>query len=126
MRAAAFVEDDEAVGVRATDARMASRRSGARGAEVEEVEGLFVFGFQILGGLGGEVGHLAVGDEGGVPAGADVAGLPDLAVVGIPRHSVFAAPVEGLVFEEEDGVVILVGGEQAVEGILGGARVEGP
>ena len=100
--AAAFVEDDEAVGA-GEGSFDGVEAQGGEGAEVEEVEGGLVFSFKIRGDLGGEVGHLAVGDEGGEVAGGEVTGGPHVAVGGVPGDRAFAAAVETLVLEEEDG-----------------------
>src|SRR5690606_2003552 len=113
--ASALVDDDEAVGALQRGADGVEIERGER-AQVEDIEGLFVFPGEVVAGLDGEVDHLAVGDDGGEVAAAQVAGLPDVAVGGIPGDGGFAAAVETLVFEEEHGVVVLVGGEQGVEG----------
>ena len=68
--------------------------------------------------------HLAVGDDGGEIALMHVAGLPDRAVVGIELHRLPAPAVEALVLEKNHGVVILVGGQQGVEGVLRGGGIE--
>src|SRR5262249_46305836 len=49
---------------------------------------------------------------------------PDIAEVDVPSDTRFPSPVEGLMLEEEHGIIILVGGEERVEGILRCARVE--
>ena len=69
--------------------------------------------------------HFTVGHEGCEVAGAELPGSPDGAVVGVPGHGCFSSAVEGFVLEEEDGVVVFVGGEEGVERVLRCARVEG-
>ena len=122
--AAAFVEDDEAscAGEGTFDGVEFQRRERA---EIEEVEGLFIFGGEIIGGCLGEVNHFTVGHEGCEVAGAELPGRPDGAVVGVPGHGCFSPAVEGFVLKKKDGVVVFVGGEEGVERILRRARVEG-
>ena len=96
----------------------------ASDARIEEIEGSLVFGGEVVGGLRGEVDHFAVGDDGGVVAREEMFGLPDVAVVGIPGHIEFASAVEAFVFEEQDGIIVLVSGEEGVEGVLRCAGVE--
>ncbi len=124
MGAAAFVQHAEAMGARDRGANLVEAQGG-EGAQVPDLDGVFVFVLQILGGLVGELGHLAVGDEGGVGAGADEAGAPDRAIIGIPGERVLAASIQGLVLEEQDGVAVFGGGEHGVERILGGRGIEG-
>ena len=121
--AATLVQHDQAAGTgeRGGDGVELERREAA---QVEEVEAVLVLLGEEVADFAGNVHHFAVGDKGCEITLPQLAGLPDLAVVRVPRDRLAAAAVQGLVLEEDDGIVVLVGRQHRVERILGRARVE--
>ena len=121
--AAALVDDDEPAGAgeRGLDGVEPERRETA---QVEEVEAVLVLAGEVVADLRRRVHHLAVGDECGVVARAELPRLPDLAVARVPDDRLLAAAVERLVLEQDHGIAVLVGRQQRVEGVLGRAGIQ--
>ena len=119
----AFVQHDQAAGACEGGAD-GIERQGSQGAQIEKIEGRFVFGREIIARLIRQVHHLAVRHKRGEVARPHFPRLPDVAIVGIPDDRRPAPAVKRLVFEKDDRVVVLVGGENRVERVLRRAGVQ--